>query len=135
MRRLVFALVLISVVGLGTVLVRSGCETPVPNTPQGILTAAIESLAVQDADLTSSYFTGVAYNQMRSGLDDFFVYENIEVDNITVDLLEQSPTIAMVYIEYDLTFSAMGYSDTVKINRIVRCIKESDGQWYVGSMI
>lgn len=134
MKKLLAILLSVLVMGLLAMFVRGGCEAPAANAPYDITLAAIQSLEAGDINETCSYFTGSSYNQMREGLQTFFIYNDIKVSDVVVDVLEETDSIARVYIEYDLQFASMGYTDTQRITKTVRCIK-SNGQWYLSTTL
>lgn len=135
MKNFLLVIMTMAVVGLLVMFLRGGCVPTVHNTPHDITRAAIESLEEHNVDKTCSYFSGAAYNQMREGLYSFFTYDTITVDNLVVDVLEETNTMAKVYTEYDLRYSFLDYSDTERITKTVRCVKEVDGKWYLSTTL
>lgn len=124
-----------AVIFLLVVFFRAGCQAPLENTPHDVAWGAIQSLEGHDINETCSYFTGTAYNQMRSGLESFYLYDDIRVSDVVIDVRSETGSIASVYIEYDISWAFMGYSDSEHIRRYIQCVKLQDERWYINTTI
>lgn len=111
-----------------------GCNSTADD-PTAAVKGAVAALPSRNASQVAAYFTGQAHEDMLEGLAIFYAeYETVAVSNIGVNLESKGPTIATVFVAYDLTVSAYGNSNTQHFQHKVQVVK-LNGRWYLNGKI